>query len=214
MKNTKLYFIVVCSLVLIYNSFAIAADQKEMVEEIFETKEVIEEAVRGGKWEEASQNVTKLENQMKELVAAVKKDDANGTIKKISLIADGMQKAIAEKEGEEYEEPAHAMADQLLSLMNNIDFGKPAVFVIIQRQVEESLELVEEGSWESLEEEMEEIVNMRAEARTSAKKAGINADKIDVILDLAWDISRDADSKNKASATKRLQRMNGILESI
>ena len=190
MKKNILLFVVGSSLVLLFNSLAMAADPKAMVEEIFETKEAIEKGVRAEQWADADSSVTILEKQMKELVAALKVSNPEGFNKKITLITDGMHKAIADKEDEEYEEPAHAMMTQLLQLMDNIDYGKPAVFVIIQRQIEEALELVEEGQWESLEEEMEEIVNVRTEARSSAKKAGINADKVDVILDLAWDVSR------------------------
>ena len=214
MKKNISLFAVVSSLVLLFNSLAMALDPKAMVEEIFETKEVTERAVRAEKWADADSSVTILEKQMKELVSALKVSNPEGVNKKISLISAGMHKAIAEKEDEEYEDPANAMMDQLLQLMSSIDYGKPAVFVIIQRQIEESLELVEEGHWESLEEEMEEIVNVRAEARSSAKKAGINPDKVNVILDLAWDVSRDADAKNSASAQKRLERMKSIIETM
>ena len=88
-----------------------------------------------------------------------------------------MHKAMADKEDEEYEAPAHAMMDVVLNLMEQMNYPSPPVFVIMKRQVEESLELLEEGDFEAIEEEMEEIVNLRKEARESAKKAGINSDK-------------------------------------
>lgn len=213
MKKISLTFFVVCTFLLL-NSLATAATPKSLVEEIFDSKEAIEKGVRNGQWAEADKSVVTLEKQMKELVLLLDEAKAEGTNRKISLIAEGMHKAIADKEDEEYEEPAHAMMTQLLNLMNKIDYGKPAVFIVIKRQVEESLELVKEGQWESLEEEMEEIVNVRSEARSSARKSGLNEDKVDVILDLAWDISRDADSQNGPSATKRLERMVSIIDSL
>jgi len=213
MKIISLSFFVACTF-LLFTSLATAATPKSLVNEIFNTKESLEKAVRGGQWAEADKNVVVLEKQMKELVLSLNADNADGTNRKISLIAGGMHKAIAEQEDEEYEEPAHAMMTQLLNLMNSIDYGKPAVFVIIKRQVTEAMELVDEAQWESLEEEMEEIVNVRSEARSSARKAGLNEDKVDVILDLAWDISRDADRRNGPSAKKRLERMASIIDSL
>jgi len=213
-KSTLLSFVAACFLFLLFTSLASAADPKAMVEEIFETKEAIEKGVRGENWTAADTAVTTLDKQMKELVSALQVGDADKYNKQITLITDGMRKAIADKEDEEYEEPAHAAQDVTLKLMANMDYPKPPVFILIQRQVEESLELVEDGDFEALEEEMEEIVNLRDLARESAKKNGINGDKVDVVLDLAWDISRDADAKNAASAKKRLERMNSILESV
>ena len=213
-KRRMLSFATGCTLVLLFISLAWAADPKEMVEEVFETKETIERGVRGEKWADADSAVTTLDKQLKELVAALQLSDADKYNKQVSLITAGMRKAIADKEDEEYEEPAHAAQDLTLKLMANLNYGRPPVFVLMLRQVDESLELVEEGDFEALAEEMEEIVNMRTEARKNVKDGTVNGDKVDVILDLAWDISRDADAKNTASAKKRLERMKSILESV
>ena len=213
-KNRLLILVLNCSFLLLLNSFAVAADPMEMVDEIFETKEQIERSVRSGKWSAADSSINTLVKQMKELVTALQSRDANKYFQQIDLISTGMHNAVADKEDEDYEAPAHAMMDVILDLMEQMNYSSPPVFVIMKRQIEESLELLEEKDFEAIEEEMEEIVNLRNEARESAKKSGISVDKINVLLDLAWDVSMDCDSKNTASAKKRLERMNKILQNV
>jgi hypothetical protein len=215
MKKIALLIVVLnCSFLLLFNSFAAAADSKEMIGEIFETKEQVERSVRSGKWSRADRSITILIKQMKELVTTLQLSDADKYLKQIDLVGAGMHKAVADRDDEAYEAPAHAMMNVVLNVMEQMNYPSPPVFVIMKRQVEESLELLEEGDFEAIEEEMEEIVNLRKEARKSAKKAGINPDKVNVLLDLAWDVSMDSESKNVASAQKRLERMKKILETV
>ena len=213
-KIILLVFVLNCSLLLLHNSFAAASKHKEMVDEIFETKVQIEKSVRSGKWSKADRSIAILEKQMKGLVTALQLDNADKYLSQIDLVTTGMHQAVADKEEEEYEAPAHAMTTVQLRLMEQMDYPSPPVFIIMAWQVGESMELLEEGNFEAIEEEMEEIVNLRKEARESAKKAGINPDKINVFLDLAWDVSSACDSKNIASAQKRLERMKKILETV
>ena len=215
MKKIALLILVLnCSFLLLFNSFVAAAESKEMIGEIFETKEIIERSVRSWNWSEADISITTLTKQMKELVAALQLSDANKYYSQIDVVAAGMHNAVKDMVCEDYESFARSMTNVQLKLMEQMNYPVPPVFVIMGWQVGESLELLEEGNFESIEEEMEEIVNLRKEARESAKKAGINPDMVNALLDLAWDVSMDSESRNTASAQKRLERMKKILEAV
>ena len=213
-KITLLALVVNCSFLLMFYSLAVAAEPKEMIGEIFETKVEVEKSVRSGQWAEADRSITTLIKQMKELVTALQLSDADKYLKQIDLVATAMRTAVVDKEDEQYEAPAHSMTNVQLKLMEHMNYPSPPVFVVMAWQVGESLELLEEGNFESIEEEMEEVVNLRNEAKESAKKAGINPVKVKALLDLAWDVCMDCDSKNTASAQKRLERMKKILETV
>ena len=98
--------------------------------------------------------------------------------------------------------------------MNQMDYSTPPVFMIISHHVDESLEHLEEGHFDAISDEMEEIVNFREEAKEDGNKAQVNEEKVKALLDLAWNISADCENKNIPSAKKRLERMKLILASI
>ena len=76
-KVAWMVLVMSCSFLLLFNSFATAADPNEMVDEIFETKEQIERSVRSAKWSKADNSITTLTSQMKGLVTALHLSDAN-----------------------------------------------------------------------------------------------------------------------------------------
>ena len=142
MKKITLFILVLnCSFLLLFNSSAVAAEPKEIIGEIFETKELIEKSVRSWNWSEADSSITTLTQQMKELVTALQLNDADKYLKQIDLVGTGMHRAVADKEDEAYEAPAHAMMNVVLNVMEQMSYSSPPVFVIMKRQVEESLEL-------------------------------------------------------------------------
>jgi len=59
-----------------------------------------------------------------------------------------------------------------------------------------------------------EEIDFEIEARAAVKDSAVDREKVNVILDLAWDVTRDADGKNIVSAEKRLIRMKKILATL
>ena len=182
--------------------------------EMFETFNNLEEEFRENKWEEAEEIVSEIESDYKALVNDLKGNVDSKLVHKFGFLIGSFKKQLAKKDLEILEKPYMNIQDLFMDIMGYFDYPNPPVFIIIKMYLEESGEYLEDGKYQHIKEEMEEIAHFRERAIKDAKTAGKDLKTVEELFELTEKIEEMTEKKDRKGLEKAIANVSSIIKGL
>jgi hypothetical protein len=191
---------------LLVPGFSLAA-KPQPVEELmgmFTTFNELETHIRSNQWDKAQAVLKEVEGDYGRVVEKLKPHVDDKLLHKFGFLMKTLEKRMAMKDPEKTEHPYMNLQAMFIDIMDNFDYPRPPVLLIISLYVDESKEYLERDEYYSISEEMEEIEHFRKRAIGSAKAAGMDTAKLKEFFELGERVQGLAGKKDRKAAGETL----------
>lgn len=204
---------IIALLVPVY-SLAAKPQPVEELMGIFNHFNELETHIRNNQWDQAQAVLKEVGSDYDKIVEKLKPHVDGKLLHKFDFLMKKLEMRMSLKDPEKTEQPYMNLQEMFIDIMDNFDYPRPPVLLIMALYVKESQEYLKRDVYHSISEEMEEIEHFRKRAIGSAKASGMDTAKLKEFFELGESVQGLAAKKDKKAAGETLDKMSGILSSL